>query len=87
MEARLLGETAEEFELERSETVRDTVLSLATQARRGNDFPTKEDREFRHGSSVAEGDCIAKLCGLFRARSQRGVWPQSQTERQYLPTR
>ena len=34
MDARLLGETDEEFELDRSETVRDAVLSLATQARR-----------------------------------------------------
>ncbi len=41
MEARLLGETAEEFELERSETVRDTVLSLATQARRSLDIVSR----------------------------------------------
>ncbi len=41
MNARLLGETDEEFELEHSETVRDVSLSLATQARRSLDIVSR----------------------------------------------
>ena len=39
MDERVLGETGEEFELDRSDGVRDAVLSLATQARRSLDIP------------------------------------------------
>lgn len=68
MEARVLGTTDEEFELERSEAVRDVVLSLATQARHGIDVVSRHLDTALYDNDVFITALRALVVGSHRAQ-------------------